>query len=243
MRNYFDIHCHFVPGVDDGAGSMEEALALLKLEYTEGVRNIIVTPHYRVGMFETPADVVKQQFERLKEEAAKAIPDAGFNLYYGREFHRNMDMTDTLREHPEFTMAGSSYLLLEFSGADSPRTVKERTYAALSHGYIPIIAHVERYPRVRSDFHFLEELHGMGAFLQVNADTILGNDGWGMKRFAKKLIREDLLDFVGSDGHNISDRKPRMGDCAAYLERKYGEEYAERILIRNPQCILDDERV
>ena len=74
--------------------------------------------------------------------------------------------------------------------------------------------------------------------MQVNAGSILGEDGFFAGRFCKKLIDYDLLHFIGSDAHNLTDRTPRIGECAAYLEKKYGEDYAQQILWRNPGKIM-----
>ena len=92
----FDIHCHIVPGVDDGAADIEETRKLLEMEYKQGVRNIILTPHFRFQMFETPLEKVQRQF-RLAEEAAADI-SKDLHLYLGCEFHANMEMLPMLRE-------------------------------------------------------------------------------------------------------------------------------------------------
>ena len=109
----FDIHCHIVPGVDDGAADIEETRKLLEMEYKQGVRNIILTPHFRFQMFETPLEKVQRQF-RLAEEAAADI-SKDLHLYLGCEFHANMEMLSMLREKKVSTMAGSRYVLVEFS--------------------------------------------------------------------------------------------------------------------------------
>ena len=82
----------------------------------------------------------------------------------------------------------------------------------------------------------------MGAYIQMNADSISGVEGWGMKRFCKKVMKQDLLHFVGSDAHNTGDRKPQMGRCAQHMEKTMGREYADKILIRNPREIIEEGR-
>lgn len=92
----FDIHCHIVPGVDDGAADIEETRKLLEMEYKQGVRNIILTPHFRFQMFETPLEKVQRQFWLAEEAAADISKD--LHLYLGCEFHANMEMLPMLRE-------------------------------------------------------------------------------------------------------------------------------------------------
>lgn len=109
MKELFDVHCHMVPGVDDGAADLEESLAMLKMQHEDGVRKIIITPHYRRRMFETPAKKVHEQFLKLQEAAKKEYPD--MSLYLGCELHSNMDLQDILEKRKYVTMAGSSYVL------------------------------------------------------------------------------------------------------------------------------------
>ena len=158
MKELFDVHCHMVPGVDDGAADLEESLEMLKMQHEDGVRKIIITPHYRRRMFETPAK--------------KEYPD--MSLYLGCELHSNMDLQDILEKRKYVTMAGSSYVLLEFSEGDSAQHIRERVYNVLSCGYEPIIAHVERYQATVKSVGFSSDLVDMGARLQVNVESILG---------------------------------------------------------------------
>lgn len=236
MENMFDIHCHAVPGVDDGASSLAEAMEILKREHRDGVRAIILTPHFRRGMFETGREYVKAQFDLLQEEAAQKLPD--LNLYLGCEFHSNMDMAELLDECEYYRMAGSAYVLLEFSGGDSKEYIWDRLYQAAAHGFEPIVAHAERYRALWKDLEFAERIERMGARFQVNAGSILGYSGRQPKKFCRLLMEHDLLSYVGSDSHDVSVRPPRMGECAAYMEKKMGKDYAEQILVRNPEKIL-----
>ena len=105
------------------------------------------------------------------------------------------------------------------------------------NGFIPIIAHVERYKATRNDIGFLTELKDMGAYIQVNADTISGLDGLGAKTFARKVMKAGLLDFVGSDGHRQTERIPEIGKCVAKMEKTMGSEYVKKIFIKNPRKI------
>lgn len=112
-KGIYDIHCHIVPGVDDGATDIEETGKLLRMEYEQGVRTIIATPHFRFRMFETSAEKVKEQFKLVEKAAAEVASD--LHVYLGCEFHTNMEMISMLRENKVMTMAGSRYVLTEFS--------------------------------------------------------------------------------------------------------------------------------
>ena len=239
MKNLFDIHCHILPEVDDGAKTMDMALKMLQMEYKDGVRSIILTPHFRREMFETPQEKIERQFEILKKKAEEKI-GMDLHLYLGCEFHANMSMTETLLNKERPTMADSDYVLTEFSGTVDFEFARERVYALVTHGFIPIIAHVERYPNLRKDMGGLENLKEMGVRLQINAGSILGEEGFAVKRFCRKLMKNNMLDFVGTDCHRTNKRVPNLGPCAEYMEKKKGRDYTERILIHNPQKIIEN---
>ena len=223
MKGLYDIHCHILPGVDDGARNMEESLWMLNKEYQEGVRHVILTPHFRYDMFEPHMNIVTRQFMQLRR-AAMNIGDEGMRLYLGCELHSSMDMVECLKKGRRLTLAGSRYVLVEFSNGDEKNYIEERVRSLLMNGFIPIIAHVERYKATRNDIGFLTELTDMGAHIQVNADTISGQDGFGAKTFARKVMKHGLLDFVGSDGHRKTERIPEIGKCVAKMEKTMGSE-------------------
>ena len=241
MKGLYDIHCHILPGVDDGARNMEESLWMLNKEYQEGVRHVILTPHFRYDMFEPHMNIVTRQFMQLRR-AAMNIGDEGMRLYLGCELHSSMDMVECLKKGRRLTLAGSRYVLVEFSNGDEKNYIEERVRSLLMNGFIPIIAHVERYKATRNDIGFLTELKDMGAHIQVNADTISGQDGFGAKTFARKVMKHGLLDFVGSDGHRKTERIPEIGKCVAKMEKTMGSEYVKKIFIKNPRKITGSWR-
>ena len=239
MNGLYDMHCHIIPGVDDGAKTLSESMEILRDERAQGVENIILTPHFRMNMFETSRDVVEKNFRDLVDMAQKEYPEMKF--YLGCEFHSNLDMTDMLRADPRYRMCGTRYLLLEFSSAHDTGYIRNRTYALISSGFTPVIAHCERYRPVYRHIDFAEELCDMGAMLQINAISVLGMDGFGMKMFCRKMLKKGLVSFIGSDAHNTSDRSTHIGECADFVEKKYGAHTARKIFIHNPQMFTADQ--
>ena len=124
IKGIYDIHCHIVPGVDDGATDIGETVKLLRMEYEQGVRTVIATPHFRFRMFETPVEKVKEQFRLVEKAASEISPD--LHVYLGCEFHANMEMLPMLREQKVMTMAGSRYVLTEFSHNSEESYIRER---------------------------------------------------------------------------------------------------------------------
>ncbi|MCD7957546.1 MAG: capsular biosynthesis protein [Lachnospiraceae bacterium] len=236
MLGLYDIHCHLLPGVDDGAQSIEETRELLRLEYEDGVRTIIVTPHYRVEMFEPEMARIYQAFWDTCDEAEALAPD--LKIYMGCEFHANMDMVETLKSGKRPTMAGSRFVLTEFREVTPFSYMRERVNALRVGGYYPIIAHAERYECLRAQFERAEELARMGARIQINAGSLLGDMGRQTCQYCRELIEEDLVWYVASDAHNPKNRRPNLGKCFAWLERRYGYSCAKSLLADNAEKLI-----
>lgn len=237
MPEYFDMHCHLLFGVDDGPACITEALTLLQQEYDDGVRTIYLTPHYRRNMFECPNEVRVQNFELLKTHAKQHFPE--LNLKLGCEIHVSMDLVQDLKSGNCSPLEGTDFILLEFQEAAEKKYIIERCHAAMTGGYSPIIAHAERCIAIRRDFRLLQKLSDMGVYIQMNAGSISGEDGFLRKRFCKKVMQRNLLHFVGSDAHNPKNRKPNIRKCARYMKRIMGADYRDQIMEINPREIIE----
>ncbi|MGM9912553.1 CpsB/CapC family capsule biosynthesis tyrosine phosphatase [Floccifex sp.] len=237
MDNIVDVHCHLIPNVDDGAKSYEMALEIIQREYRAGVKEIIITPHFRKGMFEPNQEILIEKYEKLKLLVKDKIPNV--KLHLGCEFHVSMDMVEQLNSNPIFCMAQTEFVLIEFNEFDDAGYIKDRLQAVKMAGYKLIVAHVERYEKLMKRFEVIEELVEMGIWIQLNADSILGKNGWKVKRQCMKLMKDDLIHLVGSDAHNLSDRAPNLGNCADYVRKKLGDDYAKKVFIDNPMKIIN----
>lgn len=240
MRTRFtitDIHCHILPGVDDGASDSYMTGAMLRKAYREGVRKIIVTPHFRGGIFETPAEIIQRRFYKTREYA-RGIGREGIKLYLGCEYYRETDMVKKLKSGIRPTLGGGAYVLVEFSTLDSYHRIRNVIYDLLTAGYLPVIAHVERYNVFMSDLTRVSDVINMGAYVQANADSVLGSNGRKVKKICRTLMDRDEVHFIASDAHDMSERVSRIGKCAAYVEEKWGTEAAVRIFQENPEEIL-----
>lgn len=227
-----DIHCHILPGVDDGAPDMETSRAMIRDAYEQGVRYIIATPHYRPEMFEPSMKKVIRVYHELRDYAE----EVGIGLRLGYEYYRNEQMIRHLDKKLRPTMLGSRYVLTEFSTNDSFVTVRNYIYELITKGYRPIVAHVERYFCCQEPER-IQELKKLGAQIQINADSVLGYEGHTIKKFCAGLMKDDLVDFIGSDAHNLEGRKMNLGKCAIYVRKKMGQDYAEEIFVDNPRRI------
>ena len=238
MPEYFDIHCHLLHGVDDGPRRIEQSLELLRMEYDDGVRTIFLTPHYRRDLFECPTHILLEHFEALRHRATQQFPD--LQLILGREVHVHSDITQALRTGQCMTLGDSDHVLLEFPENADKRYLIDSCHAVIQGGYRPIIAHAERYTDFREHASLADEVQEMGALIQLNADSILGQHGISVRRCCHRLLKQGKAHFIASDAHDITHRKPILRDCFLEVHKKYGQAYAAKLFEENPLAVINN---
>ena len=229
-----DIHTHLLFGVDDGPQTIEESVEMLKRAKEQGIDAMILTPHYRHGMFAYPSDKIKENCTALLAPAQQI----GIKLYLGTEHHVNSMIIEYIQSGRVRTLANTQYVLAEYKHDTEFEYIAKSVHDLLSHGYIPIIAHVERYMCMYEDIDRVDWLRDVGAMIQVNANAILGMEGFKTKGFTKKLLKYGYVDFVASDSHDLKKRANNLGKCREYLYKKYDERYVDKLLERNAGEIL-----
>lgn len=240
-EGYIDIHSHILPGVDDGAQDMETSLGMLYLAQQEGISRIILTPHFKPGRHNASPVKVGQLCRRLQEAAEKE--GLVVRLSIGNEVLYQRDMAELLDAGEILTLAESRYVLTEFLPGEGWEEIRNAAYRLLSGGYLPVIAHAERCRSLVKDRGRAGELIQLGAYIQVNAGSILGKYGHEAKVFTRKLLKEEAVHFVATDAHDMGKRAPQMRECGQHLARKYGRTYAEALLVGNPEAVLAGEYI
>ncbi len=236
---YWDVHCHLLPGVDDGAGSMTETMKLIGMEYRQGVRKIVFTPHYRKGLFEIPLDAKEEVFNQVVKKAEKKYPDMEF--YLGCEYHTESRMMDRIMEDARYRMPKGQAVLVEFSYTESFRNLLQVVKNLVKAGLIPVVAHFERYECLRKDITRLKRLKKEGAMLQVNCKSLIGKEGLSKKMFCGRALMEGYVDLLGTDAHNTESRSVHMEEAARYIWKKKGDFGLRKILQENPERLFGTE--
>ena len=226
-----DIHSHILYNVDDGSESEEMSRSMLDDMASQGVKTLIATPHFRRHMFSHPKERIEEAYETLKPYAA----ERGIELLMGCEYHVDHNIYENLETGAVHTLGDSgSFVLTEYSHSDPLGRILEYTQELVMRGYRPVIAHIERYEVFQRSPKMAADVIDAGAWVQVNANSVLGLDGRGFKKVARKLLDMDLVHCIGSDAHNLTDRKSHMAECFALVQKKYGQARAERLFERNP---------
>ena len=238
---FTDVHCHVVPFVDDGADSIEVSQAMIHMAYKSGTRRIIATPHYGTRRAKASTGRIVRRFKMLEDWVESAYPD--MEIYLGQELSYHSEIEEEIKKGRALTMADSQYALIEFRPGDQYSRIRQGLESIQISGYRPILAHAERCEVLAGNVDYIEELVHMGIYVQVNASSITGKNGRFIKGAVKKMLKRNLVHLVGSDGHDLQKRKPVLIDAVKDVKRRYGWDYAERIFISNPECIIYNQYI
>lgn len=240
-NSFTDVHCHILPGLDDGARSSEQAREMFETAYSEGIRMIIATPHnYASRNSASPEKILEtiQQLESyLKEWGIPILLHAGNEIFY------RSGVAEQLEKGQILTLAGSRYVLTEFDPYVEYSYMRDGLGELARYGFLPVLAHAERYDCLFAKKERVRELKNSGIYFQVNASSFLEKWGSEYKKRAKLLLKEDAIDLIGTDAHSNRSRAPKIAQAAAYVTKKLGTDKAKKILLENPNRIVLDKRI
>jgi protein-tyrosine phosphatase len=236
MGGFIDLHCHFIPGVDDGVKTPEEGLALLRALAEIGFEQVIGTPHMRPNLFDNSAEQLRAAFNRFQPLAAAAdsVPAIGLSSehYFDEVVFRRL-LSDEGLPYP-----GGRAVLLEFYDIDFMPAIAERLFDLRRKRLVPVIAHPERYRCFWKTHERLAELIGSGAVALLDAAALVGKYGKEPQRCARRLLEEGLYFAACSDAHRPADVED-VADGIRYIRKKYGADELELLFRKGPQAILD----
>lgn len=237
-RQMTDIHMHLIPGVDDGAMDMEMALVMMFRAKAQGISCIIATPHSEA--FHFSKEDIKVIFQRLVATAAKVCPEV--KLCLGCEVYCEADIMEQVIELLDSglfpTMNGTKYVLMEFSQWVYQENTLPCVEALVKAGYIPIIAHMERYKYLRNNLDLVNQFRDQGALIQVNAYSLFDEMDDSIKNWARRLVQERKVDFLGTDAHRTYHRPPSAEHGLAWLYENVAQEYADNLACGNAKKVL-----
>lgn len=235
-----DTHCHIIPGIDDGAENMEEAMKMLQMAAGEKIDGIIATSHFEYGMSSELLEKRQRQFEELCSYAE--CSGISVKIYPGNEIFYSDSIIDSLLSGKAWTLNHTRYVLVEFPVYAEYSYIQSAVRRLQYAGYWPVLAHIERYEGLRKK-EYVEALVDMGAYMQVNSSAVTGKNGWNIRQYVKKLIRCDLIHFLGTDSHGTEHRKPEMQKCLDYISKKAGFMCCHRLSEENPEKIIRGEQI
>lgn len=237
-----DMHCHLLPGLDDGPDTIEESLKMASVAYEKGTRHIVCTPHLHHPLgFESDLDKHRQVFDELKAEISKIHPDLKLSL--GAELYVSRRRNNELKDIPIRTLGESKYLLVEFDRNIKISEMEHVLNELQLMGYIPVVAHVEVYKSCIDNLDRLESWRREGILLQCNASSILHRNHQLVYKAVHSMLAVGLVSFIASDGHDPSKRKPVLKDAYVKVAIGYGRGTADRLFRETQELILANEKV
>lgn len=231
-----DIHSHILPGIDDGARSLEESVEIVQELATQGVTSVVATPHY---ITDTMYTSTRRDNIELLTRLKQAIADAGIDVkaFLGNEIFIDINIAELLRRKVISTLADSEYLLVEFSLNEIYPNYADILGNLMELGYKVILAHPERYALTQRDYGALEDLCEMGVLLQCNLNSFIGKYGKTTERLAMRLAKENRIFAFGSDIHHAHGDNSLL-KAQKRLKKYYNKAGLERVLVKNPAKII-----
>jgi len=238
-----DLHCHILPGLDDGARDMAEAVAMARIAVEDGVHTVVGTPHTLNGAFEVPMERILEVTARVREVLERER--IGLTLLPGAEVRLCTGLARLVQTGAAGTLNNNGrYLMVEFPHEGTPPGYQEEIFALLRAGITPVLAHPERNLEISRNLGILEALVGMGTLVQVTAMSLTGEFGWAARRCAEEMVRRRLAHVIASDAHWARDRVPALAEAAECAADVLGSDREARRMVEDmPARILAGEPV
>ena len=218
-----DLHCHILPGLDDGAKSWDESLQMARLAVSEGITHILATPHHMNRSWMNQKGVVEsltnELQDRLDAENIPLIVFPGQEVRLHGEIIKNMNNNEIC-----FIDEGDQYVLIEFPTAEVPAYADRLFYEMQTNQITPIIVHPERNHTILKDPNILYEFANRGVLSQLTAASYIGKFGKEIEKLSHQMIDHNLTHFIASDAHNTTNRLFHMKEAMQKLEKEFGNE-------------------
>jgi len=236
-----DLHCHVLPGVDDGPDRLEISLKMLEVAASQGVTAVCATPHVDSWADVRTETLLQDRIRQLREAVAtKGIP---VEVHLGSEIYFGLGI-ENLRSYSFATLGGTDkYWLVEFSTEIFPAIVENFVLRSMSWGRIPVLAHTERYSFLHHRPQYLKSIIKAGALIQVDAGCFTGMYGKRLLKRSHHLVASGLCHIIASDAHDVDKKPYRMKEAFQVVSELLGSSEAELLFTRNPQAILEGREV
>lgn len=231
-----DFHSHILPGIDDGSRSVAESIAMLEEEARQGIRTVVATPHF-YARYDNPDHFLEKRSyaEAQLREALSRRPDLP-EVLVGAEVYYFSGMSDS-EVLPQLTIDGKSCILIEMPQSPwTPAMYRELEAVYSKQGLTPVIAHVDRYIRPFRTHGIPEALSRLPVAVQANADFFLQG---ATRRMALRMLRQNQIQLLGSDCHNLTSRAPNLGDAVSLIRKYAGKEIFRQVYACQEEILAD----
>lgn len=233
-----DLHCHLLPGIDDGPATLSDALDLARLSAAQGITTIACTPHILAGVYDTAGPAIREATAAM--QAALDWAGIAIRLVAGADLHIAPDNVARLRGGDALALGGSRYVLLELPHHHLPPRVEHTLFDMMAAGYVPVLTHPERMGWIERGYDLVGRLAHAGVSMQVTAGALTGAFGRRARYWSERMLDEGLVDVVATDAHGPTHRPPLLAEAHACVIERAGPDEARRIFFDLPEAILAD---
>ena len=233
-----DLHCHILPGIDDGAPDLATSLAMARLAVADGITVTACTPHILPGVYNNSGAMIGAAVARLRVALAEAeIP---LRLVAGADVHVAPELVAQLGAGSALTINGSRYLLLEPPHHVLPPRLEDHIFHLQTAGYVPILTHPERLSWIDAHYRLVKRLVYNGVLMQLTAGSFLGRFGRRPRYWAERMLDEGLCHVLATDAHNIDQRAPRLAETRELIARRIDATEADNLVLTRPRAIIEN---
>ena len=231
-----DLHTHILPGIDDGAATLEQSLEMARIAVDDGIEVMACTPHIYPGLYMNDATGISLARDKLQTH----LNEAGINLQLviGADAHLVPELLSGLKSGRVPTLNNSRYFLLEPSHHVAVPNFDSSVFDIMVAGYTPVITHPERLTWIEDHYAMFVDCAKRGAWIQITAGAILGKFGTRAQYWSERLLEDGLVHIIASDAHNTGRRSPKMTQAYEHACKIVGKEEAARMVTERPQAIL-----
>ncbi len=233
-----DLHCHILPGIDDGAPDLETSLAMARIACNDGIHTIACTPHIYPGMYENSTEGIQSATEDLRIHLANA--NISLCLTFAADAHAVPELREHLRTGTVPTLNGGRYFLLEPPHHIAPPRFDEFVFNLMIDGYVPIITHPERLHWIEDHYRIFKNLALKGAWMQLTAGSLTGRFGKNARYWSERMLDDGLVHVLATDSHSADRRPPLLAEGREAASHWVGKEEANRLVNDRPVAALEN---
>jgi protein-tyrosine phosphatase len=231
-----DIHCHILPGLDDGPDSIDMSIAMAQMAIADGITHVIGTPHAHSDHVFDPVKIKERRDE------LQALFEGRLILATGCDFHLSYENLEAIRFDPNrYTLNQKNYLLVEFADFSIPPSLDQALHNLQLAGLVPIVTHPERNPLIRAQPERLFKWLAQGCYVQVTAQSLLGRFGKSARECSQRWLADGAVHFIASDAHNVTSRPLRLKETFEWVAKTHGEDVARALLVDNPRAAFEGQ--
>lgn len=233
-----DLHCHLLPGIDDGAIDLDASLAMARAFVDQGVTHVACTPHILPGRYNNTGPEIREAIAALQQHLQQA--DIPLSLLTGADNHIDGAFVDKLKSGHLLSLADSRYVLVEPPHHIAPARLDSLFFDLLLAQYVPILTHPERLTWIEDKYDLMCTLQDRGVWMQITSGSLRGRFGRRAQYWSERMLDEGRVHLLATDAHDPVKRKPDLLKGKLHAERRVGAQEAEHLVVTRPLCIVSN---